>query len=68
MGAFSGLMKVIDCNNARWKHEINSLRMLENRVQRKIFEVKREEVTGDWKKLRNKEAKLHERELCESYF
>jgi hypothetical protein len=44
--------------------EKHRLRVLENRIQRKVFEVKREEVPGDWRKLQNKEVKLLERELC----
>ena len=31
--------------------EERRLRMFENRVQRKIFEPKRDEVTGEWRKL-----------------
>ena len=31
------------------------LRMFENRVLRKIFELKRDEVTGEWRKLHNEE-------------
>jgi hypothetical protein len=31
------------------------LRVLENRVLRRIFGQKRDEVTGEWKKLRNEE-------------
>jgi hypothetical protein len=46
--------------------EKRRLRVLENRIQRKVFEIKREEITGDWRKQQNKEVKLHERELCES--
>jgi hypothetical protein len=29
------------------------LRVFENRVQRRIFGPKRDEVTGDWRKLHN---------------
>ena len=29
--------------------------MLENRVLRRIFELKRDEVTGEWRKLHNEE-------------
>jgi hypothetical protein len=32
-----------------------SLRVFENRVLRKIFGPKRDEVTGDWRKLHNEE-------------
>ena len=35
--------------------EERRLRVLENRVQRKIFGPKREEVTGEWRKLHNEE-------------
>jgi hypothetical protein len=31
------------------------LRVFENRVLRKIFGPKRDEVTGEWKKLHNEE-------------
>jgi hypothetical protein len=31
------------------------LRVFENRVLRRIFGPKRDEVTGEWKRLRNKE-------------
>jgi hypothetical protein len=33
----------------------NELRMLENRVLRRIFVFKRDEVTGEWSKLHNEE-------------
>jgi hypothetical protein len=36
------------------------LRVFENRMLRKIFGLKRDEVTGDWRKLHNKE-------LCDLY-
>jgi hypothetical protein len=32
-----------------------SLRVFENRVLRRIFGPKRDEVTGDWRKLHNEE-------------
>jgi hypothetical protein len=35
--------------------EGNRLRAFEKRVLRKIFETKREEVSGDWRKLHNEE-------------
>jgi hypothetical protein len=35
--------------------EERRLRVFENRVLRRIFGPKRDEVTGDWRKLRNKE-------------
>jgi hypothetical protein len=33
-------------------------RVFENRVLRRIFELKRDEVTGEWRKLHNVELKL----------
>jgi hypothetical protein len=35
--------------------EEHRLRVFENRVLRRIFGPKRDEVTGGWRKLRNKE-------------
>jgi hypothetical protein len=35
--------------------EERRLRVFENRVQRRIFGPKRDKVTGDWRKLHNKE-------------
>jgi hypothetical protein len=35
-----------------------TLRVLENRVLRRLFEPKRDEVIGDWRKLHNEE--LHD--------
>jgi hypothetical protein len=37
--------------------EEHRLRVLENRVLRRIFGPKRNEVTGDWIKLHNEELK-----------
>jgi len=37
--------------------EERRLRVFENRVLRRIFGPKREEVTGEWRKLHNKELK-----------
>jgi hypothetical protein len=42
--------------------EPHRLRVFENRVLRKISELKRDEVTGEWRKLYNEE--LHD--LCSS--
>jgi hypothetical protein len=36
------------------------VRVLQNRVQRKVFGPKRDEVIGEWRRLRN-------RELCNMY-
>jgi hypothetical protein len=33
------------------------LRVFENRVLRRIFEPKRDEVTGEWRKLHNEELR-----------
>jgi hypothetical protein len=35
--------------------EERRLRMFENRVLRRIFALKRDEVTGLWRKIRNEE-------------
>jgi hypothetical protein len=37
-----------------WREE-HRLRVFENRVLRRIFRPKREEVTGDWRKLQNED-------------
>jgi hypothetical protein len=39
--------------------EEHRLRVFENRVLRIIFGPKRDEVTGEWKKLHNEELELH---------
>jgi hypothetical protein len=38
--------------------EENRLRVFENRVLRRIFEPKRDEVTGEWRKLHNEELHI----------
>jgi hypothetical protein len=38
--------------------EEHRLRVFENRVLRRIFGPKRDEVTGNWRKLRNEELVL----------
>jgi hypothetical protein len=35
--------------------EERRLRVLENRVLRRVFGLKRDEVTGEWRKLHNEE-------------
>jgi hypothetical protein len=40
--------------------EKHRLRVFENKVLRRIFEPKRDEVTGEWEKL-------HNEELCDLY-
>jgi hypothetical protein len=42
--------------------EEHTLRVFENRVLRRIFGPKRDEVTGDWRKLHNEE--LHNLYSC----
>jgi hypothetical protein len=37
------------------KKKRHRLRMFKNRVLRRIFESRRDEVTGDWRKLHNEE-------------
>jgi hypothetical protein len=37
--------------------EEHRLRVFENRVLRRIFRLKRDEVTGEWRKLRNEELR-----------
>jgi hypothetical protein len=37
--------------------EEHRLRVFENRVLRKIFRLKRDEVTGEWRKLHNEELR-----------
>jgi hypothetical protein len=37
--------------------EGHGLRVFENRVLRRIFEPKRDEVTGEWRKLHNEELR-----------
>jgi hypothetical protein len=39
---------------------VKLLKVFENSVLRRIFEPKRDEVTGEWRKLQNKE-------LCDLY-
>ncbi|KAJ4445244.1 hypothetical protein ANN_07045 [Periplaneta americana] len=46
-----------DCHNHQTAQEEQRLRMFENKIVRKIFEAKRDEVTGEWRKLHN--AELH---------
>jgi len=36
-------------------HKERRLRVFENRVFRRVFGPKRDEVTGEWRKLHNKE-------------
>jgi len=46
------------CDCATWSlvfREEGGLRVFEKRVLRKMFEPKRDEVTGEWRRLHNKE-------------
>jgi hypothetical protein len=43
------------CNKFRTLREEPRLREFENRVLRRIFGPKRDEVTGEWRKLHNEE-------------
>jgi hypothetical protein len=38
--------------------EEHRLRVFENRVLRRVFRPKRDEVTGEWKKLHNEELHI----------
>jgi hypothetical protein len=38
-----------------WLKEECSMRVLKNRVLRRIFRLKRDEVTGEWRRLHNEE-------------
>jgi hypothetical protein len=43
---------------ANWSTEEHSLREFENRVLWRIFGPKRDEVTGEWRKLHNEELRI----------
>ena len=48
------------CRVRNWSlalREVRKLRVFENTVLRRIFVPKRDEVTGDWRKLYNEEVK-----------
>jgi hypothetical protein len=52
------ILIVVLCGCATWwltLKEERRLRILENRALRRIFGPKRDEVTGDWRKLHNEE-------------
>jgi hypothetical protein len=56
-------LPVVLCGCETWSptlREEHSLRMLENRMLRRIFGPKRDKVTGEWRKL-------HNEELCDLY-
>jgi hypothetical protein len=50
------ILPVVVCGCETWSltlREEHRLRMFENRVLRRIFGMKRDEVTGKWRKLNN---------------
>jgi len=52
------ILPVVLCGCETWSltlREERRLRVFENRVLRRIFEPKREEVTREWRKLHNEE-------------
>ena len=54
------ILPVVMCGCETWSltlREEHRLRMFENKVLRKIFGAKRDEITGGWRKLHN--AELH---------
>jgi hypothetical protein len=48
---------VFDIEGGTTKFKINRLRVFENRVLNRIFEPKRDEMTGEWRKLHNEELR-----------
>jgi hypothetical protein len=54
------IWSVIGCEtwSLTWREE-HRLRVYENRVSRRIFGAKRDEVTGEWRKLHNEEHDLY---------
>jgi len=52
------MLPVVLCGCGTWSltlREERSLRVFENKVLRRIFGAKRDEVTGEWRKLQNEE-------------
>ena len=52
------ILPVVLCGCKTWSRTLREerrLRVFENRVLRRIFGPKREEVTGEWRKLHNEE-------------
>jgi hypothetical protein len=55
----TGIFPVVLCGCETWSltlTEEHRLRVFENRVLRRIFGPRRDEVTGDWRKLHNEEV------------
>ena len=44
------------CRQRKKLREERRLRVFENRVLRRVFGPKRDEVTGEWRKLHNEES------------
>jgi hypothetical protein len=54
------ILPVVLCGCETWSltlREDHRLRVFENRVLRRIFGAKRDEVTGEWRKLHNEELR-----------
>ena len=54
------MLSIVLCGCKTWSltlREENRLKVFENEVLRKLFEAKRHEITGEWRKLHN--AELH---------
>jgi hypothetical protein len=52
------ILPIVLCGYGTWiltLREEHRLRMIENRVLRRLFGPKKDEVTGEWKKLHNEE-------------
>ena len=52
------VLPVVPCGCETWSltlREERRLRVVENRVLRRVFGPKRDEVTGEWRKLHNEE-------------
>jgi hypothetical protein len=63
------ILTVVLCGCETWclqLREEHRLRVFENRVLRRIFEPKRDEVTGEWRNLHNEE--LHNLYLSQNFY
>jgi len=63
------ILSVVFCGCETWSltlREERGLRVFENRVLRRVFGPKRDEVTGEWRKLRNVE--LNDRHFSPNIF
>ena len=60
------ILSVVVCGCETWSltlREERRLRVFENRVLRRVFGPKRDNVTGEWRKLHNEEFNLLEPEF-----